>query len=51
MGPEKESITRYPINSVASSFNAVLGRAMPNFSPPVPELPGTLHVLKLIPVI
>lgn len=37
------------MNSVASCFIAVLGRAMPKVSPPVPELPGTFHVLKLIP--
>lgn len=46
---ESGELTRYPMNSVASSFNAVLGRAMPKVSPPVPELPGTFHVLKLIP--
>lgn len=43
-------LTRYPTNSVASDFSAVLGNAMPKVIPPVPEVLGIFHVSKLIPV-
>lgn len=38
------------MNSVASVFIAVLGRAIPNVIPPVTVVLSIFHVLKLMPV-